>query len=142
VTGKLAKHSISLVIEGGGGPVLLVLRPDDDESLPGLWGLPALTLAPGEDEDAAVRRCGREKLGVEVEPGRLIGEAETDRKSYSLRMRDRAARIVAGSVAVPQPHRGTQYVDWRWGEAADLRPAARAGSLCCQVLLRARGLAW
>jgi hypothetical protein len=42
---------------------------------------------------------------------------------------------------VPQPGAGTQYEDWRWGEAAELAPAARHGSLCARVLLRERGIA-
>jgi hypothetical protein len=138
---KTAKHSVSLVIKAS-ARVLLVLRPEDDESLPGLWGLPAVTLAPGEAEDDAVRRAGREKLGVEVQPGVLVGEAESDRPDYTIRMRDREAKITSGVPSVPQPYAGTQYVDWRWGEVAELKPAARAGSLCCQVLLRARDLTW
>ena len=46
--------------------LLLVRRPDDDDDLPGVWGLPAASLAEGESEEDAVRRAGREKLGVEV----------------------------------------------------------------------------
>ncbi|HEY6780922.1 MAG TPA: NUDIX domain-containing protein [Thermoleophilaceae bacterium] len=139
---KTVKHSIALVITGGGGRVLMVLRPTDDESLPGLWGLPAITTVPGEDEDQAVRRAGREKLGVEVLPGTLQGEAETDRSDYALRMRNREATIVRGAPGTPQPHEGTQYVDWRWADPIELKPAARAGSLCCQLLLRAREVPW
>ena len=51
------KRSVSLVIEGPDG-LLLVRRPDDDESLPGVWGLPAASLAQGESEEDAVRRAG------------------------------------------------------------------------------------
>ena len=67
------KRSVSLVIEGPAG-VLLVLRPDDDDSLPGLWGLPAASLRAGESEQEALARAGREKLGVDVEPLRAIGD--------------------------------------------------------------------
>ena len=139
---KTVKHSLALVIGAGGGRVLMVLRPVDDESLPGVWGLPAISVAPGEDEDQAVRRAGREKLGVEVLPGSLQGEAETDRPAYALRMRNREATISSGVPSVPQPHGGTQYVDWRWGDPIELKPAARAGSLCCQLLLRDREIGW
>ena len=127
------KRSVSLVIEGLGG-LLLVRRPDDDESLPGVWGLPAASLAPGESEEDAVRRAGREKLGVEVRPLRPVGEAGF--------MTDWEAEIVSGLPAVPQPGPHTQYTELRWGEPAELVPGARAGSLCCRVLLRARGLDW
>lgn len=127
------KRSVSLVIEGPAG-VLLVRRPDDDESLPGVWGLPAASLGAGESEREALVRAGREKLGVEVEPLEPIGEHET--------MRDWTARITAGQPTVPQAGPGTQYVEWRWGDPAELVPAARAGSLCARVLLRARRLYW
>jgi ADP-ribose pyrophosphatase YjhB (NUDIX family) len=131
------KRSISLVIEGPAG-VLLVRRPDDDESLPGVWGLPAATLREGEQERDAVLRAGRDKLGVEVEPVTPVGADESDEAT----MRDWAARIVEGEPEVPQPGEGTQYVALRWGEPAELAPAARAGSLCARALLRAVGSSW
>jgi 8-oxo-dGTP diphosphatase len=121
------------VIEGPDG-VLLVRRPDDDESLPGVWGLPAASLGPGESEVDAVRRAGREKLGVEVVPLRPVG---TDGG-----MTDWEARVVSGRPAVPQPGPNTQYAELRWGDPRDLVPAAGQGSLCSRVLLRARGLDW
>ncbi|HYN91154.1 MAG TPA: NUDIX domain-containing protein [Thermoleophilaceae bacterium] len=130
---KSRKRSVSLVIEGPGG-LLLVRRPDDDESLPGVWGLPAVSLAPGESEEEAVRRAGREKLGVDVRTVRPVGEEGS--------MRDWEAEIVSGEPSVPQPGPHTQYVGLRYGEPGELVPAAREGSLCCRVLLRARGLDW
>jgi ADP-ribose pyrophosphatase YjhB (NUDIX family) len=138
---KPLKRSVSLVIEGPAG-VLLVRRPDDDDSLPGLWGLPAASLREGESEHDALVRVGHEKLGVQVEPLRPIGEEEAERESYRIAMRDWAARIVAGEPAVPQAGEGTQYVEWRWGDPAELAPAARAGSVCARVLLRALGSSW
>jgi 8-oxo-dGTP diphosphatase len=127
------KRSVSLVIEGPEG-VLLVRRPDDDETLPGVWGLPAASLRDGESELEALTRAGRDKLGVEIEPLKVVGEDGA--------MRDWAARITAGEPSVPQPADGTQYVDWRWGAAEDLAPAARAGSHCARALLRALGSGW
>ena len=114
--------------------LLLVRRPDDDDSLPGVWGLPAVSLEPGESEEDAVRRAGRDKLGVEVEPLEPVGSEGS--------MTDWQARVAGGEPAVPQPGPNTQYTDLRWGEPAELVPAAREGSLCCRVLLRARGLDW
>jgi NUDIX domain len=121
------------VIEGPRG-LLLVRRPDDDESLPGVWGLPAVSLAPGESDEDAVRRAGRDKLGVDVEPVERVGRERT--------MTDWEARILSGEPAVPQPGPHTQYTELLYGEPAELVPAAREGSLCCRVLLRARGLDW
>jgi hypothetical protein len=122
-----------VVIEGAEG-LLLVRRPDDDEDLPGVWGLPAVSLAAGESEEAGVRRAGRDKLGVELEPVERVGREQT--------MTDWEARILSGQPAVPQPGPHTQYTELRYGEPSELVPAARAGSLCCRVLLRARGLDW
>jgi 8-oxo-dGTP diphosphatase len=136
---KPLKCSVSLVIEGPDG-VLLVRRPQDDESLPGEWGLPAATLGAEETEEDALRRAGRDKLGVEVRPLRLLGEEEGERPGYRIVMRDWTAEIAAGEPAVPQPGAGTQYEQWRWGEVDELAPAARRGSLCARVLLRERGL--
>jgi 8-oxo-dGTP diphosphatase len=121
------------VIEGPEG-LLLVRRPDDDESLPGVWGLPAVSLVPGEPEEDAVRRAGRDKLGVDVEPLEPVG-SEAGMTNWRV-------RVSSGEPAVPQPGPKTQYTDLRWGEPAELVPAAREGSLCCRVLLRARGLDW
>jgi 8-oxo-dGTP diphosphatase len=121
------------VIEGPEG-LLLVRRPDDDEDLPGVWGLPAVSLADGESEEEAVRRAGRDKLGVEVEPVGPVGSDQT--------MTDWETRILSGEPAVPQPGAHTQYTELRFGEPSELVPAAREGSLCCRVLLRARGLDW
>jgi ADP-ribose pyrophosphatase YjhB (NUDIX family) len=135
------KQSIALVIWSG-EKVLLVRRPEDDESLPGLWGLPAVSLTPGEPAEAGVRRAGRAKLGVGVRPLRALGSIGAERPAGPLRMTDWEAELVDGEPAVPQPGPGTQYTDWRWGEAAELMPAAQAGSLCCQVLLRELGLDW
>jgi 8-oxo-dGTP diphosphatase len=137
---KPLKQSVSLVIEGPDG-LLLVRRPEGDESLPGAWGLPAATLRPGESEEDAVRRAGREKLGVEVRARRVLGEASSERPEYRILMRDWEVEISEGEPAVPQAGEGTQYETLRWGEAADLEPAARRGSLCAQVLLRERGIA-
>jgi ADP-ribose pyrophosphatase YjhB (NUDIX family) len=137
---KPLKRSVALVIEGPEG-LLLVRRPYDDESLPGEWGLPAATLGDGESEEDAVRRAGRDKLGVEVRPLHSLGEAEDERPGYRIVMGDWAVEITSGVPSVPQPGAGTQYEDWRWGEAAELAPAARHGSLCARVLLRERGIA-
>jgi ADP-ribose pyrophosphatase YjhB (NUDIX family) len=137
---KPLKHSVSLVIERPAG-LLLVRRPEGDESLPGEWGLPAATLRPGEAEEDALRRAGRDKLGVEVRPVRALGEASGERPGYRILMRDWEVEIAAGEPVVPQPGDGTQYDSLRWGEVEELLPAARRGSLCARVLLRERGIA-
>ncbi len=121
------------MVERPGG-VLLVRRPDGDESLPGVWGLPAASLADGESERDAVRRAGREKLGIEVRPLDPLGS--------ELTMTDWLVEVVEGEPSVPQVGPNTQYTELRWGDPRELVPAARQGSLCSRALLRARGLSW
>jgi 8-oxo-dGTP diphosphatase len=121
------------VVESPEG-MLLVRRPDGDESLPGVWGLPAASLANGESERDAVRRAGREKLGVEVRPLDPLGS--------ELSMTDWLVEVVEGEPSVPQDGPNTQYAELRWGDPRELVPAARQGSLCSRALLRARGVSW
>lgn len=133
---EAVKRSVSLAIHGPGGRVLLVQRPADDDDLPLAWGLPAASLGPGEGWEAAVRRAARDKLGVDVAPVGVLETGSLDRPAYRLEMRLYEARMTAGEPSVPQPAEGvTQYVDWRWGEPAELEPAAAAGSLCSRLYL-------
>ena len=124
---------MSLVIETADG-LLLVRRPDDDDDLPGVWGLPAASLANGESAEDAVRRAGREKLGIEVRALETVGSDGP--------MTDFCAEIVTGEPVAQRGGSNTQYAELRWGELTDLVPGARQGSLCSRVLLRARGVDW
>lgn len=130
--------SVALLDPARPGTVLLVRRPLDDEDLPGVWGLPASSLGPGEDWTDAVVRTGAEKLGVVLEPGDLLRQGSTRRARYTLEMRLYSARIVGGTPTVPMPHpHVTQYSALRWGPLSELRPAAGRGSLCARL-----GLEW
>lgn len=136
MTEMAVKRSVSVAIHGPDGRVLQVQRPPDDEDLPLAWGLPAASLRPDETWEAAVERAARDKLGVEVEAGRVLGEGELDRPGYRLEMRLYEARIESGEPRALQTAEGvTRYTDWRWGGADQLRPAAEAGSLCSRLYL-------
>src|ERR1700722_14533790 len=122
----------------GAGAVLVVKRPDAPGApLAGVWGLPAVTLADGEDERAAAIRVGRAKLGVQLAPGLRLGEASADRGDYLLMLADYEATIVGGAPSVPQPDASvTQYVQWRYAaDPAVLAEAADRGSLCARIFL-------
>ena len=135
---RRVKRSVSVSIPNG-NDVLIVQRPSDDEDLPNAWGLPAATLREGETWEAAVRRAGREKLGVELDVGRELNRGSLERKDYTLEMRLYEARIARGTPVVPQPETTvTQYQGWRWGNATDLAPAAEQGSLCCRLYITSR----
>lgn len=132
------KRSIAIAIhDPGTDRVLIVQRPDDDEDLPGVWGLPAGSLLAGESWADAVARAGRHKLGVAVQPGPLLGTGSAERRTYTLEMRLYDAVITGGEPSTPQADETvTQYQSWRWGTAEDLRPAAKRGSLCSRLYLR------
>ncbi len=129
---------MAVVVRGADGTFLVVRRPDDpDDPLAGAWGLPAITLLPGEDERDAVVRAGRAKLGVELTPGRKLGELAADRGAYLLRLSDYEATVAGGTPAVPQPGASmTQYVDCVFtADPATLAGAAARGSLCARIFL-------
>jgi uncharacterized protein len=135
----MIKRSVAVVVRGPeAGTFLVVRRPDDPaDPLAGVWGLPAVTLADGEDERAAVVRAGRDKLGVELTAGRRLGAASADRGDYLLVLADYEAAVAGGSPSVPQPDASvTQYVDWRYtADPAVLAEAAARGSLCARIFL-------
>jgi uncharacterized protein len=137
----IIKRSVAVVVRGPeAGTFLVVKRPDDPaDPLAGVWGFPAVTLAEGEDERAAVIRVGRDKLGVELVPGGRLGQASADRGTYLLVLADYEATITDGTPSVPQPDPSvTQYVEWRYAaDPAELAEAADRGSLCAQIFLAA-----
>jgi 8-oxo-dGTP pyrophosphatase MutT (NUDIX family) len=139
---KPVKRSVAVVVRRDDGAFLVVRRPDDPaDPLAGVWGFPAITLAPGEDDRAAAVRAGLVKLGVQLAPGDRLGEAAADRGSYLLRLANYGAVIAAGTPSVPQPDASvTQYTECRFTHDPEvLAEAADRGSVCAQVFLAARG---
>jgi predicted TIM-barrel fold metal-dependent hydrolase len=135
---KPVKRSVAVVVRRDDGAFGVVRRPDDPaDPLAGVWGFPAITLAPGEDERAAVVRAGRMKLGVELAPVSRSGEATADRGSHMLRLANYEAVIVSGTPSVPQPDTSmTQYAEFRFtSDPGALAAAAARGSVCAQVFL-------
>lgn len=138
---KPTRETVSLAVHRGGdrATVLAVRRPEDDEDLPGHWGLPAASLREGEDWEEAVLRTGPEKMGVKLAVGPQMNEGRTERADHVLHMRLYDARLLEGRPEVPQPAAGvTQYTDWEWAEPERLREAAGAGSLCSALYLEWR----
>lgn len=121
-------------VEPGRTRWLLVRRPDDDPDLPGVWGLPAGSLRVEENEQALLRRIGRDKLGVELDPLGALAEGAVDRAGYRLVMRLHRAVIREGSPAVPRSApEVTQYSEWAWKHPRELADGVSRGSLCCRL---------
>ncbi len=141
---KSIKHAVAVVIYDGGGKFLAVRRSEDDDSLPGVWGLPAASLRPGESDADAVLRAGREKLGVTLEVDSRVGTDRIERDTYILELTDYVASVAQGQPSVPQPISDvSQYVDLQYtSDLGLLVEAARGGSLCSRVLLDSKGYEW
>lgn len=118
---------------------LVVRRPDTDEELPGIWGLPATSLRPGETEHDALRRLGRTKLGADLNPGPCLAQGEQARGDRTLQMRLYEVTIDRPQPSLPEPpadaSAGTYYTGWRWSEPSILEEGASRGSLCCRLFL-------
>lgn len=131
------RHAVAVAITRDDGLVLAVQRPDEPgEELPGVWGLPATTLREGEPAEDGVRLLGREKLGVELTPLRVIGEGEQQRTDYTLRMTVYEASM-EGEPLLQRVTSGTTYDALDWLPAESFREAAQRGSLCCELYLAA-----
>lgn len=136
------KHAVSVAVTSRRRPgeTVLVLRPDDpDDPLAGAWGLPAAAARPGESLPDAATRAVREKLGVEPLRLRPVSSGRQTRGGHDLDMTLFLAETNADPVLpTPRDDGSTWYVDWRWGPAEDLQPAATRGSLCSILYLRWR----
>ncbi|MFB6295074.1 MAG: NUDIX domain-containing protein, partial [Candidatus Nanohaloarchaea archaeon] len=97
------KRAVALIIYHGADrdQVLSVLRPEDDEDHPGMWGLPATSLDADETWEDAVRRAAREKLGVDVAVEAVLDEGVQSRDGYDIRLRNYRVTITAGEPSVP-----------------------------------------
>ena len=135
------RNAVAIVVQCPDALVLAVKRPDEPgEELPGVWGLPATTLRAGESPEDALRRLGREKLGVELTPLRELASGEQPRAGYTLRMTVYEASMAGEPSALGGPEHsgpsaGTLYDALDWLPPESFRDAAARGSLCCQLFL-------
>jgi len=122
---KPRKHSVAVVIPRADS-ILAIRRPDDDDELPGIWGLPAGTCKSEETVQDVIVRIGREKLGVELEPIRRLASGSQERPGYLLYM-ELWEVLMTGTPNHP---------NWQWAEVDFFQPGAAAGSLCCELVLK------
>lgn len=125
---KPVKHSVAVLISKG-DKFLAIRRPDDDDELPGIWGLPAGTCRNKETVQDVIARIGRERLGVTLVPYRLLVSGAQDRPGYHLEMELWEALMVGA------PH----YPERQWASCDVFRPGAEAGSLCCELAIKTKG---
>jgi ADP-ribose pyrophosphatase YjhB (NUDIX family) len=120
-----AKQSVAVAVFDG-DQILAIRRADDDDELPGIWGLPAGTIRDEETVVDVIRRIGYEKLGVKLTPLRRLASGGQTRPRYRLEMELWEVRMEGTPT-----HRA-----WQWASMDLLRPGAASGSLCCELALR------
>jgi hypothetical protein len=125
------KHSIAVVVRDG-NQVLAIRRPDDDDELPGIWGLPAGTFRDSETLDDLIRRIGSDKLGVSFRPLRKLAEGAHDRERYRLEMELWEAAMTGTPDIAGR-------IQWKWTSFDGLKHGSEQGSLCCRLALEASG---
>lgn len=122
---------------------LAVRRPHDDKDLADSWGLPAITLLPGElPEEGAIRAC-REKLGCTAKPTRLLGIMYQKRNAYDIFLMDIEMVLADGETAdvAKANTKNTAYTAQQWtSDPTVLMDSARHGSCCASIFLTDRGL--
>jgi ADP-ribose pyrophosphatase YjhB (NUDIX family) len=121
------KHSVAVIVFRG-NEVLAIRRSEQDDELPGIWGLPAGTLRCTETVDDVILRIGREKLGVTLTPVRRLAADAQDRPKYRLVMELWEALM----EGIPT------YPEWKWGPLEVLRPGMASGSLCCKLAIQVK----
>lgn len=122
------KHSVAVMIWDG-DRILAIRRPENDDELPGIWGLPAGTCRGSETVEDVIRRIGRDKLGVNLTPLRKVEFGVQDRASYRLEME----LWEAAMEGIPM------HAQWLWTSVDQFRAGAEAGSLCCQLAIDNKG---
>ena len=126
------KRSIAVVVQKG-SQLLSVQRADDDDELPGIWGLPAGSYRGSETREELIRRIGHDKLGVAMTPLRLLASGAQDRTAYRIQMELWAVAIDKNPSTLPTG----KAVVWKWVDPPALQEGSAKGSLCCQLALQA-----
>jgi ADP-ribose pyrophosphatase YjhB (NUDIX family) len=99
---------VGAIITDDTGRLLLIKRGHEPEE--GRWSLPGGRVRPGESDPQALAREVREETGLQVEPGRLIGEVERPAPGGAIfDIHDYAATVSGGLLAA-----GDDAADARW----------------------------
>jgi ADP-ribose pyrophosphatase YjhB (NUDIX family) len=124
------KHSVAVLIRRG-DEILSTRRPNNDDELPGIWGLPAGTARGGETTAEVISRIGQDKLGVKLTPIRRLASGIQNRQNYCLEMELWEVSMEG------QP----RHPNWQWASLELLKPGKEAGSLCCELAINSKSRA-
>jgi 8-oxo-dGTP diphosphatase len=114
---------VGAIITDDTGRLLLIKRGHEPEE--GRWSLPGGRVRPGESDPQALVREVREETGLQVEPGRLIGEVERPAPGGAIfDIHDYAATVSGGLLAA-----GDDAADARWIVPGDVGRLALTSGL-------------
>ena len=142
---RTTKLSVAIVLRDITQPdkFLIVQRPGDDPDMAGHWGLPAVTLRPGELLEDGARRVCQQKLGCSAAPIRLVGSMFQERNSYDLLLFDIEMMLDRSTApdVLAATGSGTYYTAQKWSaQPTDLAPSAKLGSCCSSIFLTDLGI--
>ena len=107
---KPIKDAVSLIIKNEEDKTLFVLRSETKDSYPLVWSLPSSFIHNDETPQDTVKRIGKDKLGVELKPIKLINEGKSDRGDFILFMHDYEAEVSSGTPSVVSD----DYIEMKW----------------------------
>jgi len=123
------KDAVSVVIKNNEGKVLFALRSKYIDSDPSTWSLPSYFVKEGETFEETVVRIGRDKLGVELKPGKMLIEGKKDRGDFILFMHDFETEIISGIPSCVWKH----YTQLKWEDPViQLKNMTKMGE-CCRL---------
>jgi len=137
------RYAVGIVIyDTVSSKALGIKRAIDDEYFPGMWCLPETMVRLSETPSQAVKRAALQKLGASV-TAEQVAHGTLNREDHILDVQLFEARLDHGLPVVQKTDGSmTQYDEWDWVVADKLVPAARSGSLACQLFLRRIGKSW
>jgi len=121
---KPVKRSVAIIVRKG-DLILSVRRPDNDDELPGVWGLPAGSFRSSESLEDLIARIGRQKLGVALTPIRRLADGSQDRPAYRLQM----------ELWEVSMEGAPNHPEFAWSPLEVLKAGMDQGSLCCELAL-------
>lgn len=122
-------HAVSVVIQNSNNETLFALRSPQASSYPLTWSLPSHYVAGNETHEETIKRIGKNKLGVELEIGKLLNEGKSDRGNFTLFMHDYSVKIIEGELKINNDY----YTNIKWAEPIAQLNSMKVMGDCCRL---------
>lgn len=126
---KPIRHAVSVVVVNDKGETLFALRSPSKSEFPLVWSLPSHFVKVDENFEDTVRRIGRNKLGAELEPLKLLNEGYGERPEFRLFMHVFLGKVTTGNPCISSD----DFAELKWSEPnKQLSSMERMGD-CCRL---------